>query len=211
MATCACVSSAARRARPRSSEELDRRYCGSKAHGANSKSQRKGLPCRAHFSPLDLALDFLALHFLMKPFDIGKRLIDAVSGARHRARPPATGVMVLHVHGVRSDRGHVMFVLYGDKPEEFLVKGKKIFKQRFAASQGTVDFCVNLPKPGIYAAVAYHDENDNRKFDKNWAGLPVEGAGVSNNPKTFLGSPSHDQAAFTVSHGLTKVDIEIKY
>lgn len=117
----------------------------------------------------------------------------------------------VRVHGVRSDRGYVTFVLYGDKPEDFLVKGKKIFKQRFTAKQGTVQFCVILPQPGVYAATAYHDENGNRKFDKNWIGLPVEGFGVSNNPKTFLAPPSHDQAAFEVSNGQMSVDIELKY
>ncbi len=117
----------------------------------------------------------------------------------------------VRVHGVRSDRGNVTFVLYGDKPQDFLVKGKKVFKQRFAANQGTVEFCVILSKPGVYAATAYHDENGNGKFDKNWAGLPVEGFGMSNNPSTFLAPPSHDQASFVVSHGRTKVDIEIKY
>ena len=123
----------------------------------------------------------------------------------------ASSAIDVHVHGVRSDRGHVTFALYGDKPEDFLVKGKKIFKQRFAANQGTVEFCVILPKPGVYAATAYHDENDNGKFDKNRVGLPVEGFGVSNNPATFLAPPSHDQAAFAVSRGRTHVDIEIKY
>ena len=123
----------------------------------------------------------------------------------------ASSAIDVHVRGVRSDRGYVMFVLYGDKPEDFLVKGKKIFKQRFAAKQGTVEFCVILPKPGIYAATAYHDENGNGKFDKNRVGLPVEGFGMSNNPTTLLTPPSHDQAAFTVSHGPTRVDIEIKY
>ena len=117
----------------------------------------------------------------------------------------------VRVHGVRSDRGNVTFVLYGDKPQDFLVKGKKVFKQRFAANQGTVEFCVILSKPGVYAATGYHDENGNGKFDKNWAGLPVEGFGMSNNPTTLLTPPSHDQAAFAVSHGRTKVDIEIKY
>jgi uncharacterized protein (DUF2141 family) len=70
---------------------------------------------------------------------------------------------------------------------------------------------VILPKPGIYAATAYHDENGNGKFDKNWAGLPVEGSGVSNNPTIFLTPPSHDQAAFAVSNGRTQVEIVLKY
>ena len=144
-------------------------------------------------------------------------LLSLPSGARSEitasegACDGASSAIDVRVHGVRSDRGHVTFVLYGDKPEDFLVKGKKIFKQRFAANQGTVEFCVILPKPGIYAATAYHDENDNGKFDKNWAGLPLEGFGVSNNPSTLLAPPSHDQAAFAVSRDRTRVDIEIKY
>lgn len=144
-------------------------------------------------------------------------LLSFPSGARSEitaseaACNGASSAIDVRVHGLRSDRGYVMFVLYGDKPKDFLVKGKKIFKQRFAANQETVEFCVSLSKPGIYAATAYHDENGNGKFDKNRVGLPVEGFGVSNNPTTFLTPPSHDQAAFTVAHGPTRVDIEIKY
>ena len=144
-------------------------------------------------------------------------LLSLPSGARSEitasegACDGASYAIDVRVHGVRSDRGNVTFVLYGDKPQDFLVKGKKILKQRFAANKGTVEFCVVLPKSGVYAATAYHDENGNGKFDKNRVGLPVEGFGVSNNPTTFLTPPSHDQAAFTVSHGPTKVDIEIKY
>ena len=144
-------------------------------------------------------------------------LLSLPSGARSEITASETAcngasyAIDVRVHGVRSDRGNVTFVLYGDKPQDFLVKGKKVFKQRFAANQGTVEFCVILSKPGVYAATAYHDENGNGKFDKNWAGLPVEGFGMSNNPTTLLTPPSHDQAAFAVSHGRTKVDIEIKY
>jgi uncharacterized protein (DUF2141 family) len=144
-------------------------------------------------------------------------LLSLPSGARSEITASegpcdgASSAIDVRVHDVRSNRGYVTFVLYGDKPEDFLVKGKKIFKQRFAANQGTVEFCVILPKPDIYAATAYHDENANGKFDKNWAGLPVEGFGVSNNPTTFLAPPSHAQAAFAVSRGRTCVDIEIKY
>ena len=80
----------------RLSEEPDACYCSGKEHGANSKSQSKGLPCRAYF----LAPDFLALDFLVEAFDVGKRLIDAVSGARHWARPPAAVAKFWDVHGV---------------------------------------------------------------------------------------------------------------
>lgn len=122
----------------------------------------------------------------------------------------ATAIDV-RVNGVRSDRGHVMFVLYGDNPDDFLVKGKRIFKQSFAAKRGTVAFCVIVPQAGTYAASIYHDENGNKKFDRNWIGIPAEGAGFSNNPALLLGPPSHAQAAFQVSNGPKRVEIQLNY
>ena len=117
----------------------------------------------------------------------------------------------VRVHGVRSDHGYVTFVLYGEDPDHFLAKGKKIYKQRFTAEQGTLALCVTVPEPGIYAATVYHDENGNTKFDKNWIGLPVEGFGVSNNPKVVLGPPSHAQAAFQVQSSPREVHITLHY
>ena len=68
-----------------------------------------------------------------------------------------------------------------------------------------------LPEAGTYSAVAYHDENGNKKFDKNWIGIPTEGFGFSNNPRTFLGPPTHKDAAFHVLGSPTRVEIELKY
>ena len=122
----------------------------------------------------------------------------------------APSSIAVRVHGVRSDHGYVTLVLYGDNPDEFLVKGKKLLKERFPPRTGTVEFCVAAPEPGIYAAVAYHDENGNKKFDKNWIGLPIEGFGVSNNPDYWV-VPSHSDAAFQVQNGATRIDIRLRY
>ena len=116
----------------------------------------------------------------------------------------------VRVHGVRSDQGTVTFVLYGDNPDDFLVRGKKLLKMRFPAKNGSVEFCLPLPRPGTYAATAYHDENGNTKFDKNWIGMPIEGFGVSNNPDYWV-VPSHAKAAFRVGDGATQVDIRLTY
>lgn len=104
-----------------------------------------------------------------------------------------------------------MFVLYGDNPNDFLVKGKRLLKQRFPAKRGTVTFCVTVPKTGVYAAAIYHDENGNGKFDKNAIGLPGEGGGFSNNPGLFLFTPSHTQVAFHVASNHTRIEIQINY
>ena len=123
----------------------------------------------------------------------------------------ASRTIRVRVHGIRSGHGYLTFLLYGDKPEDFLAKGKFLFKRRFPAKRGTVAICLVLPEAGTYSAVAYHDENGNKKFDKNWIGIPTEGFGVSNNPRTFLGPPTHKDAAFHVRGSPTRVEIELKY
>ncbi len=115
------------------------------------------------------------------------------------------------VHGVRSDHGRVTFVLYSDDPDEFLVRGKKLMKERFPARTGTVEFCLPVSVPGTYAAAVYHDEDGNGKLAKNWLGMPKEGFGVSNSPKMFLGPPDHEEAAFQVQGAHAPVDIKLKY
>jgi uncharacterized protein (DUF2141 family) len=148
----------------------------------------------------------LLAYLLLLPGDVQAQS-EATEGACNRA---STAIEV-RVHGVRSDRGYVTFVLYGDSPDDFLVKGKKLFKQQFAAKRGIVAFCVIVPKAGAYAASVYHDENGNKKFDRNWIGIPAEGAGFSNNPTLLLGPPSHAQAAFQVSNGPKRVEIQLNY
>lgn len=117
----------------------------------------------------------------------------------------------LIVHGVRSDDGNVTVVLYGSDPDDFLVKGRKLLRKRSPAMNGIVRFCLAVSKPGVYAVAAYHDENGNKKFDKNWIGIPIEGFGVSNSPEIFLLPPGHAEAAFRIDKAITKVDIELGY
>ncbi len=118
--------------------------------------------------------------------------------------------IAVKVRGVRSDHGTVTFVLYSDDPDEFLVRGKKLMKERFPARTGTVEFCLPLSARGTYAAAVYHDEDGNGKLRKNWIGMPKEGFGVSNNPDYWV-VPSHEEAAFQVQGPHAPVDIKLKY
>lgn len=125
---------------------------------------------------------------------------------------PSLGIPIhVHVHGIRNAHGKVKVVLYGPDPKTFLVKGKKADKEREPAEEDSMTLCVVAPEKGRYAAVVYHDENDNGKFDRNWIGLPIEGFGVSNNPTLFLAPPSFEESAFEVKEGLTHVEVEVKY
>ena len=119
--------------------------------------------------------------------------------------------IVVRVNQVRSASGSVVAVLYGDNPDDFLKKGRRLDKVFEPAAEGIVDVCLTAPGPGTYAVAVYHDENGNAKFDKTWIGLPDEGFGVSNNPTIFLAPPSFDEAKFEAVDGSTVIDVEVKY
>lgn len=119
--------------------------------------------------------------------------------------------VLIQVLGVRSSQGTLVAVLYGDNPSEFLKKGARVARERVPARPGSVTVCLQAPRPGVYAAAVYHDENDNRRFDRSWTGLPGEGFGVSNNPQPFLRAPTHSESAFEVGPGQRVVTIDLRY
>ena len=71
--------------------------------------------------------------------------------------------IVVTVHGVRSDKGTLKAKLYGDNPDDFLRKGKKIDSHRVSAKKNTTVLCLYVPQPGMYAIAVHHDENGNKK------------------------------------------------
>ena len=119
--------------------------------------------------------------------------------------------IAVHVHGVRNDQGTIKVKLYGNDPVEFLVTGKKLDAPRRPAKKNLTLVCVYAPQPGLHAIVVHHDENGNRKLDRNWLGFPTEGYGFSNNPKLFVGPPDHAEVAFETTEGLTHIDINLRY
>jgi uncharacterized protein (DUF2141 family) len=66
--------------------------------------------------------------------------------------------------------------------------------------------------PGTYAIAVHHDENDNRKFDTNFLGLPLEGYGASNNRTKALSAPSWEASKFSVARGKSvELSIALRY
>ena len=114
-------------------------------------------------------------------------------------------------HGLRNDLGSIKAKLYGDNPDEFLVTGKKLYSKRETAQRPSTLLCLQAPHPGMYAIVIHHDENGNKKLDRNWVGLPQEGVGFSNNPELFFAVPDHKDVTFQVQDSVTTVDIQLRY
>ncbi len=68
----------------------------------------------------------------------------------------------------------------------------------------------NLP-PGDYGVVTIHDENKNRKLDRNFIGIPKEGFGFANNPHVGLSAASFATAIVHVTCPETETKIHIIY
>ena len=142
-------------------------------------------------------------------------LVSSLAAAERLPEPTSCGarpnVIDLKVRDVRSADGTITVDLYDDVPEFFLKGKRKVSRVRAPARTGTVRICLAVPQPGVYALAVYHDENANRKFDKNFIGIPTEPFGVSNNPGFRLGPPSHTEAAFSVGAQGIHMEIDLRH
>ncbi|HMB76609.1 MAG TPA: DUF2141 domain-containing protein [Kiloniellaceae bacterium] len=119
--------------------------------------------------------------------------------------------VVVTVEDMRNLDGLLTVELYDDNPDGFIKKAGRLERYRLEATRSESEICIVAPGPGTYAVVLYHDENGNKKFDKNFLGIPKEGFGVSNNPGFSLGPPAHADSAFTLGEDPVVLTISMTY
>lgn len=114
--------------------------------------------------------------------------------------------LTVHFIGMESDNGAVFSGLYNTE-SSFLKTNYKGDIVKITNKKATVIFN-SIPK-GTYAVSAFHDENDNKKMDTNFIGIPKEPIGVSNDATGFMGPPKYNDAKFPI-HQNTTITIRIK-
>ena len=122
-----------------------------------------------------------------------------------RAEPGGVDVTVT---GVRSSAGHVLVAIC-DR-QTFLQETCR-YHGRAPASPGSVAVHVASVPPGTYAAQAYQDENDDKKIDRSFLGIPKEGIGFSNDAKIRFGPPSFADAAFSLGPEGGRIQFGLRY
>lgn len=100
------------------------------------------------------------------------------------------------VSGIKNNTGILTVELYNSKGK-FLKTSYKTVSSTIKSNTATVTF-IGIPK-AEYTVMAYHDENNNGKLDKNFIGMPKEAVACSNNAKGFMGPPKYDDAKFTIT------------
>lgn len=119
--------------------------------------------------------------------------------------------LIIHVTGFRNTKGVLgaeLFTSSNGWPEDY----EKSFRHASFPIDGnhaTARFD-HIP-PGKYGVVVLHDENENKKLDRNVFDIPKEGFGFANNPRVFLTAPPIEKATIPVTCPETTTDIRLIY
>jgi uncharacterized protein (DUF2141 family) len=123
---------------------------------------------------------------------------------------PAGAPLTVTITDVRNRKGDLVFGVF-TQPDGFPnVKAKSVYWEVKSADADRVTFTTRLP-PGRYAAGVLHDQNGNGEMDKNLAGIPTEGYGVTNNPKPRFRKATFEEATFTLPPEGTETTISVQY
>ncbi len=137
-----------------------------------------------------------------------------VAGAMLLAISPPAGalpigtIVVVKVSGVRNTEGHVLVALCAKT--DFLTD-HCTYHASAPARAGDVLVQVNGVSSGLYAAEAFHDDNDTRKLEHSFLSLPRKGLGFSRNAAIRFGPPRFRDAEFDVSSTPVETDITLRY
>jgi uncharacterized protein (DUF2141 family) len=132
---------------------------------------------------------------------IGNDLAQCYAGA-------GPSVMVT-VDGVKSSRGKMRVQSYRATPEDWMKKGRWIYRIEAPAREGTMTFCMPVPKAGSYGIAIRHDVDGDNDTD-----IFGDGGGMSNNPSINifnLGKPSYKKTSVTVGDDVLSIRIRMRY
>lgn len=127
-----------------------------------------------------------------------------------RADEGAQALLTIKVTDLRNHKGDLIFGVFKSADGFPTQKEKSVNWQVKAADADTVTFTAKLP-PGEYSASVLHDENRNGKMDFGAFGRPLEGYGVTNNPKPRLRQAKFKEALFKLPPQGATMTISIQY
>lgn len=118
------------------------------------------------------------------------------------AGPASADELVVQLDNLRSAKGNVVVCIWGNG-EAFpdCDAGKPVARRTIAASEAGTPIVFKDIAPGTIAISVFHDENANGRFDTNFVRMPLEGVGLSNNPKMAFGPPKFKNSTFTPKPG----------
>lgn len=117
--------------------------------------------------------------------------------------------LAIEVVGVRSDAGVIRVALCADE-ECYKNNGPFVANAQMPADQAGARTVIDNLSPGEYAAVFYHDEDNDAEFDKGWF-VPKEGFGFSNDIEPVFGRPPFYAVKFFIPQDGTAITMRVQY
>jgi uncharacterized protein (DUF2141 family) len=140
------------------------------------------------------------------PFSAGPE--GRASTGPSTTQPLAT--LTVHVIDLRNHKGQLIFGVFRSADGFPTESAKSVDWQITPIDTDEVVFTAHLP-PGRYGASVLHDENKSGNMDRGAFGVPLEGYGVTNNPKPSLRAATFDEAIFTLPPEGKNLTISIQY
>ena len=125
-----------------------------------------------------------------------------------RCRAGSSSVRV-NISGIEEARGTVRVQLYRGIENEWLQRGKWLYRIEAPARAGAMSFCLPVPEAGQYAVAVRHDINGNGSTD-----ITTDGGAMSNNPSINifnLGRPSVSRTRFAVGGDMVTLNLNMRY
>jgi len=107
--------------------------------------------------------------------------------------------MIVEFDHLKAKNGVVEVSLYNDG-NTFLNAGSAAHTKRQRVINGKIQVVFENIPFGEYAAVSYHDVNENHKFDRNFMGIPKEPVAVSQLSKKQFSKPCFKEAKIGFNH-----------
>jgi len=119
--------------------------------------------------------------------------------------------LIVSVKNIRSSKGQIGFCLFKTSLG-FPKHPEKAIQRAFVKMDGnSAEYTFTNVPFGTYAVCVFHDENDDKKINTNFIGIPTEGVGVSNNVKGHFGPPKFDDAKFNFTKAGQTLTISLTY
>lgn len=116
----------------------------------------------------------------------------------------------IQITNVIPNKGKVYYALY-DRPDAFLHTDKvRFFGVERAGANSTMLITLSDLPAGQYALSCFQDIDDNGYLTKNWAGIPAEPYGFSNQARPKFRAPNWSEAVFTVSKNVENLPIRLE-
>lgn len=122
--------------------------------------------------------------------------------------PFLSGLLTLSFTGISQPQGNLYVAIYNR--ESAFLKTEEVCSQRIVPVTGnTLTLSLSDLPPGTYAISCFQDVNGNGQLDTNWAGIPQEPFGFSNNVKPQFGPPGWAETKFEHTQRGSSLSIQL--